>query len=325
MRKKKNIALLILNSVACIGTIAWFIAEPSYEPFIGIFLTSAGLIGQLFVKRKQTESPILQKNDVKEIKEENKNCSNESENKEEPVDEDKVKIFPQSTVFFYERFCSAFPGVRGIKWFENNDEAIQRLSRLLVKPLKFKKEDGTSSFNPIWWWRKGNMYIDKIKRLDNDTILLDIYELKIDKIAAVNQGSYYEYFVYIQTKPMEPTGLYQRDPDEIESAVKHFGYCWEEYALFRGNYKVTREEYDDDAAMIEGQLTDFNGEAELRARYLTPYNIIIAAANSPAGKRRFDNERKKLMDGILQGTSTVEDLAKAILDLPKPKREPWDD
>ena len=311
--------------MAFIGAIAWSIDEPSYEPFIAVFLTSAGLIGQCFFIRKKTESPIPPKNDVKEIKEENDNCSNESENTEESVDEDKVKSFPQSTVFFYERFCSAFPGVRGVKWFENNDEAIQRLSTLLIKPLKLKKEDGKSSFSPIWWWRNGNMYIDKFKRLDNDTVLLDIYELKIDKIAAVNQGSYYEYFVYIQTKPMEPTGLYQRDPDEIESAVKHFGYCWDEYALFRGKYKVTREEYDDDAAMIEGQLTDFNGEAELRVRYLTPYNIIIAAANSPVGKSRFDSERRKLMDGILQETSTVEDLAKAIIDLPKPKREPWDD
>jgi len=322
MGKKIYIALLILNSVALIGTIAWSIAEPSYEPFIAVFLTGAvcaGLIGQGFVKRKQTESPIPQKNDVREIKEENENCTNESVNKEEPVDEDKVKSFPESTVFFYNRFCRAFPGVRGIKWFENNDEAIQRLSKLFVKPLKLKKEDGTSYFNPIWWWRKGNMYIEKFKGLDNDTVLLDCYELKIDKIAAVNQGFYYQCFVYIQTKPMEPTGLYQRDPDGIESSVKYFGYCFEEYGLFRGKYKVTREEYDDDAAMIEGQLTDFNGETELRVRYLTPYNIIIAAHNSPVNNSRFDRELRKLMDGILQGTSAVEDLAKAIQVLPKRK------
>jgi hypothetical protein len=312
-----NITLLILNAMAFIGTIAWSIAEPSYEPIIAAFLTGAGLVGQGFAKRKKTIRPVPTKSEVDEIEEENNNRTNESENIEEPDGAVKVNIFPESTVFFHDRFCSAFPGVRGIKWFENTDEAIQRLSKLLAKPLVVINEDGTSSFHPIWWWRYGNMYIEKFERLDNDTVLLDCYELKIDKIAAVNEGSYYQCFVYIQTKPMEPTGLNQRDPDDIEQSVKAFGYCKEEYGLFRGKYKVTREEYDDAAAMVEGQLTDFNGEAELRVRYITPYNIIIAAVNSPVNNNQFDSELRKLMDGILQGTYLIEDLAKAIQVLPK--------
>jgi len=303
--------------MAFVGTIAWSIAEPSYEPIIAVILTGAGLVAQNFAKRKKTINPISTKNEVDVIEEKNNNFTNETENNKDPDGGVKVKIFPESTVFFHDRFCSAFPGVRGIKWFENSDEAIQRLSKLLAKPLLLIKEDGTSSFHPIWWWRFGNLHIEDFKRLDNDTVLLNRDELKIDKIAAVNEGSYYQCFVYVQTKPMEPTGLYQRTLSDIEKSVKTFGYCREEYGLFRDIYKVNREEYDDGAAMIEGQLTDFDGEAELRVRFLTPYNIIIAAVNSPVNNNKFDSELRLLMNGILQGTYNIEDLTKAIQVLPK--------
>jgi hypothetical protein len=56
MEKKKNTLLLILNGLAFIGTIAWAIFEPSFEPFIGIILTGAGLVGLGFSKREKNTS-----------------------------------------------------------------------------------------------------------------------------------------------------------------------------------------------------------------------------------------------------------------------------
>ncbi|MGO8994173.1 MAG: hypothetical protein ACLQVI_12660, partial [Polyangiaceae bacterium] len=52
-----------------------------------------------------------------------------------------------STVLFAQRFGDAFPGVRGIAWYDDQDNIRQRMARLLVEPLEF--EDGT----PIWWSR----------------------------------------------------------------------------------------------------------------------------------------------------------------------------
>ncbi|OGU15254.1 MAG: hypothetical protein A2076_16185 [Geobacteraceae bacterium GWC2_53_11] len=231
-----------------------------------------------------------------------------------------VKVFPESTVFFYERFCSAFPGVRGIQWFANPDEAIIRLSKLLRPPLSLTKDKHSGTLSPIWWWRDGNLHIRKFGKVKDEIVLLDWFELKIDKVAAVNSGSYYQCFVYVQTSPFEPTGLYPRTEEEIKWCVDTFGYCSEEYGLFDNQYKVTRAEYDDDAAMINGELIDFEGNIELRIRHITPYNFIIAAQNSPINNSRFDQTLKQLMNNLLQGKTSLEHVEEAVSKLSK--REP---
>lgn len=245
---------------------------------------------------------------------------NTTESQKESEQQDIVKVFPESTVFFYDRFCSAFPGVRGIQWFTNQEEAITRLSKMLRPPLSLTKDKHSGTFNPIWWWRGGDLHIRKFDKIEDGIALLDWSELKIDKVAAVNSGSYYQCFVYVQTSSMEPTGLYPRTEDEIQRCVDAFGYCSEEYGLFDKQLKVTRAEYDDGAAMVNGELIDFEGNTELRIRHITPYNFIIAAQNSPINNSKFDQTLKQLMNNILQGASSLEKVEEIISQLPK--REP---
>lgn len=316
MEKKKHITLLTLNILAFLGTVGWVIADPSFEPVIGIFLTGAGLVGFISPKKEQ----FKQQNEIqvtKQIIKENVEQETIADHLEKNINDDIVERFPESTVFFYDRFCAAFPGVRGIQWYDNTEEILLRLSRLLVKPLTLKKEDGTSSFNPIWWWRDGNLQIRDFEITGPNTILLNWEEIKIEKIAAVNPGSYYQCFVYIHAAPMEPTGLYPRTSEEVEWSVNNFGYCREEYGIYKNNYKITRDEYDDGAAMIDGKLVDFNGNAKLRVRYITPYNIVVAPVNSPINNNRFDSNLKKIMNGILQGGESIESLMQAVEKLPK--------
>jgi hypothetical protein len=232
----------------------------------------------------------------------------------------KITSFPESTVYFYERFCSAFPGVRGIEWFSAPDEAISRLSKLLEPPLGLTSDKRSGTSNPIWWWRGGNLQIHKFEQIDNDTVLLNCHELKINKIAAVNPDSYYRCFVYVETKPMEPTGLYPRTKEEIEQSINIFGYCSEEYGLFKDKFKVSRAEYDDGAAKVNGSLVELHGEAQLRVRFITPYNIIIAAHNSPLNNSRFDQDLKQLMNDMLTEKVTLEQVEETLRQLPK--REP---
>ncbi|MDD2270984.1 MAG: hypothetical protein PHP95_17095 [Desulfuromonadaceae bacterium] len=250
--------------------------------------------------------------------------SQSGEKKEEATLEDqetqnngKIKSFPESTVFFYERFCSAFPGVRGIEWFSAPGEAISRLSKLLEPPLGLTLDKSSGTFNPIWWWRGGNLHIYKFEQIDNDTVLLNGQELKINKIAAVNPDSYYRCFVYVETKPMEPTGLYPRTKEEIEQSVDIFGYCTEEYGLFKDKFKVSRAEYDDGAAKVNGSLVEIHGESQLRVRYITPYNMIIAAQNSPLNNSRFDQDLEQLMNNMISGKVTLEQVEEIISQLPK--------
>lgn len=216
-----------------------------------------------------------------------------------------------STVFFSRRFSSAFPGVRGVQWFKKPEEAVERLCLLMRDPIVFS--DG----QPIWWWRTGDLQIDSFKAIASDTVQLDYQELVIDEIAAVNAGEYYQQFVYIKTKPSAPSGLY--DHSIIENQVDYWGYAREEFAVFQRT-PITRAEYDDNAAVIEGKVVDLNGEAELVVKYLTSYNLIIAPFDSPINNNRFDKNRVDMLNGILKGERSVEDLAAAVLKLPKRER-----
>ena len=210
-----------------------------------------------------------------------------------------------STVFFHKRFSSAFPGVRGIEWFEK-EQAVERLMILLKPPLEF--QDNT----PVWWWRDGDLHISKFERINDTSVLMDGQELKINRIAAVNSGSYYQSFVYVEVDPMEPTGLYEYD---IESSLEYFGYCREEYAIF-GDRNITRAEYDDNAAVIDGQPKTLDGKADLRVRYITPYNFIIAPHNSPINNQSYDGRRRDVLNGLLKGSVSIEEVTDEIIQLP---------
>ena len=120
-----------------------------------------------------------------------------------------------STVFFCDRFGGAFPGVRGIQWFKDPVDAVERLKVFFAEPFFFRDA------RPIWWWRNGDMHIDSFEVLAPDTVLIDQQELVIDELAAVNSGSYYQTFIYLKTKPSQPSGLNDHSP--IQEQVDHRG------------------------------------------------------------------------------------------------------
>ncbi len=216
-----------------------------------------------------------------------------------------------STVFFSRRFSDAFPGVRGIQWFREPVKAVERLRILFRDPFVFHESI------PIWWWRKGDMCIDSFDVLAADTVLLDHQELIIDELAAVNAGAYYQSFLYIKTKPSEPSGLY--DPASVLSQVENWGYAREEFGLFRGR-PVSRAEYDDGSAVVDGKVVDMGREAKLRVRYVTPYNLLIAPHDSPINNNRFDQQRDELLNAILRRVASLDTLVGAVLQLPKRSR-----
>ena len=219
-----------------------------------------------------------------------------------------------STVFFSERFAQAFPGTRNTQWFYDADEIKVRLSRLFKQPIRFREAA------PIWWWRNGNLQIEKFFDVGNGNYLMNSDELNITKIAAVHGGQYFRSFVYVEVAAMKPTGLYPQTPAWILAAKSKgyaFGYCCEEYGLVDGIHMITRAEYDDGAAKIAGVLQDTHDRVELRCRYVTPYNFVIAAHGSPINNSNFDRTLESILNGILSGDATVEELAEAADKLPK--------
>lgn len=217
-----------------------------------------------------------------------------------------------SAQFFEQRFREAFPGVRGVAWFRDPHDIARRLKRLLRKPLTFTERGKTweSTLSPVWWWGRGNMQIESFRFLTDGRALMDIQELKISKIAAANPGNYYHCFVYIEAAADSPTGLYKSDPNDPGR--------YEEYGLWRG-HKISRAEYDDGAAIINGKLVKLGGKAELRSRYMKPYNFIIAAQNSPVNNGHFDSILEDALDASLKSEVVVTEISAAIRKMPKPR------
>jgi hypothetical protein len=230
------------------------------------------------------------------------------ENKKQDQKSELSYLNESSTIFFERRFVSTFPGVRGIRWFEDPEVAVKRLKSIFSSPYVFKDQI------PIWWWRSGDMHIDKFEVLSPDTILIDNQELVVEKIAAVNPGAYYQNFIYIECKASEPTGIY--NTDSIEADIRAFGYSREEFAIFQGRY-IKLSDWEDGATELDGEVVPLDETAVRRCRYVSRYNLIIAPLASPINNNLFDSKRDELLDGILRGDRSLEEFVQEFRLLPK--------
>jgi hypothetical protein len=161
------------------------------------------------------------------------------------------------------------------------------------------------------------MGVETFEVLNKTTVLLDFQELTIDRIVAINSGTYYQQFVYLQTKAGEATGLYK--PMDLDWCIREIGFAREEFAIYGGRY-ISRAEYDDGGTVIDGEPVKFERPPDFRVRYLTPYNLLLAAHDSPINNSAFDERRDMLMNAILRGEATVEDLVGEVMKLPKRSR-----
>ncbi len=98
---------------------------------------------------------------VKDIRQKRKS------NLTEPVKEELPLVPFEPSVFFAYRLAGAFPGQRGLVWYNDPKVIVERLSILFQKPIKFKSDerDGFSS-HPIWWFRETkSMFIEQFEKL----------------------------------------------------------------------------------------------------------------------------------------------------------------
>ena len=209
---------------------------------------------------------------------------------------------------------TAFPGVRGLKWFENPSEAVKRLEILLKEPLRFKSTNYECESDPFWWFRGSSaLHIDNFSKTGKKKVLLNIEELKIKRIAAYHGKSYFKDFIYIECEGEEQTGVEKGYSDEnIKDHIEAFGYSSEEFGVFKNSIGlkkyINRKEYEDGATVIKGKVQDISEKVELRRRYLSPYNFIIAAKGSPYNSNKFSRNTEQLFNEIIQGKNDPSEL-----------------
>lgn len=234
------------------------------------------------------------------------------------------KATEASTVFFARRMAEAFPGVRGVREFSDRKEINKHLSILLQAPLKFEQGLDKADADPVWFFRAGAAEdILSFLRIGNNKVLMNTEELLIKRIVVYrDSGRYYGQYVYVEVEADKPCGCYSHNEDTMKYMVDTGGYYDEEFAVFKPSWylperKITRQEYDDGSAMVNGKPMRLHGRAELRLRYLTPYNFILAAKFSPFNCHEFDRTSGEYFKGMLKGSISVKQFDEYMMSFQK--------
>lgn len=234
----------------------------------------------------------------------------------------KPKATDLSVVAFARRAAEAFPGIRGVEWFEKKSDIRLLLSTFFQTPLQYANSDRGSS-DPFWWYRGGSAeHCKSFKLLNGRTVILNNERLNIKRIAVFrDSGRYNREYIYIETNAEKPVGIYTVNEEYRKESIESRGYLWEEYAEFYLAPFITvpikEEDYDDGHTLKFGRIWATRNRSALRVRYLSPYNILIAAKGSPYNSHEFDRESSEWMNGLLNGTRKFEDFHNFLMSLPK--------
>ncbi len=119
----------------------------------------------------------------------------------------------------------------------------------------------------------------------------------------------------METRPDQPPGVYNLPSDlGLYPKDERFDYYWEEFGVF-GNLVLTRGEYDDGGAVRNGEVIATKG-AQLRLRYLTPYNLVICAKFNPFNSNAGDELSGRYLHEIIMGRCTIEQFVDVAVRLP---------
>lgn len=188
-------------------------------------------------------------------------------------------------------FC--FPGKRGLIETDNPkkvDTVMSEINKLVEE-------------TDLWWTQgSSNCSIsNEIRKINDDTWIMDGTEIKIEKIWALKDSYSLDHqFFVIKTIPLPPFGLYE----EVE------GVRWEEAAWFKDRY-ISRHEYDDGVAVIDGESVWIEGEAEIRSRNLYSDYYFIATQSHPVLLSENDEVVMEVYEKLLEtGYLDEEDVKK---------------
>lgn len=171
-------------------------------------------------------------------------------NAQDRHDEREERLVLAALEKFDGALADSFPGRHGL--FREADPI--KTERLLQNLASLAGQ--LNSFG-LWWSRGGsNLEIKQMRRLDDGSWLIGNEECRVRE-AWVNRlpGDLDRQYVLLDCEPMPPFGLYEADDFETEEA-----------AWFRDRY-ITRAEFDDNRAEIDGEVVRLNDEAELRVRW----------------------------------------------------------
>jgi len=219
---------------------------------------------------------------------------------------------------FSERMRQALPGKRGLVEIGDTKAIRDFLDTVLRWPLCFATRDMKSVSNPIWWWRgTANLQIVRYEYVEEHAhFLIDSDELDIARLVAHRTLAAEDVeFVYVETRAVDPSGIYTLTDSDLSEEVAQYGFAREVLGYYKGRY-ISIEQYQDGYANINGEIVPLT-EAESRRRYLTPYNLLIAPQASRINNDLIDWRIRDLLNGILTGISALEDIVELLRRTPR--------
>lgn len=209
-----------------------------------------------FVEQLLQYNPMDRPQNMKEVKEllEEVLSPNVQEPSEYEVVLRKLRTFDDILRF-------SFPGQRGLLCVKDPEKINELLSALADK----------ADILNLWWTQgKGDSPLgSNIEKLDDETWLIDFGEHKIEEIW-VRKDSYSldHQFILLQCAGFPSFGIYEGE------------YKYEEAAWFEDRY-ISRAEYDDGVANIDGKSVWIEGRAQLRTREMERDFLFIGTDIHP--------------------------------------------
>ena len=175
---------------------------------------------------------------------------------------------------FHDAITKTFPKISfGIFLIEDN----QKIDLLFKNLSKF-------NFKNHLWWHTGTTNLStEFKKISNTNWIMGkdkaYDEIKIKSVWINNHSGYYNDWILINTEAMPSFNVYEGEFDR------------EEVGLVDGKYYITRTEYDNGYAEIDGEIIDLSGHTvEIRVREMVPtsyfigteYNCILQYGNDEA-------------------------------------------
>lgn len=171
---------------------------------------------------------------------------------------------------FGDALGATFPKHLGQIFYTDDKEKIN----LLFTNLKMR------DFNNNLWWFDGlrSNPIEDLRQLDDNIWLIDCYETKIKSVWGFIDLNLYTDFLLVNLEKMPSFGIYNNS-----------SYDYEEVGLIDNQKYITRNEYDNGYAEINGEIINLSEHnVNIRCRYLVDRSIFISTAYNSAN--HFDSE-----------------------------------
>ncbi|QQZ60234.1 protein kinase [Paenibacillus sonchi] len=178
---------------------------------------------------------------------------------------------------FDEILRSTCPGKTGLIKITEKQKIDLIMSRLADQYNKLKL-----------WWTQGSSDcpIDNIRLIDENIWLFDSSECLIEAIWVKRDHSYDHQYILLQCAAMPPFGIYE-----------YYGQKTEEAAWFMDNY-ITRQEYDDGYAEINGVIEKLSNRAEIRIRELERDFLFVATFANPINVDTHRDNNREIVDNV---------------------------